>query len=173
MNDTLRQTGLTLIEMVIVILAASILLLGLTGMLAHNQRAFNRTQHQLFGDIVTDGYAAQRAFDHLVRRSTQKYCQVNDNGLEVYYYSDPNAGPVDRYGRFNWSGTEGADLTLTTGNLSTPGDYGSQVAGVQKVMARNVTNCRFVKFGASLRMYLTLNDGTYDVSICASANRHN
>jgi hypothetical protein len=164
---------MTLVDMLVAIVAGSILLLGLTAILAQNQTAYNRTQNHLFGDVVTDGYAVQRVFDRVVRKSTQTYCQVATNSLAVFYYSDPNAALPDRYASFTWSGTAGDDVTLTTGELSSPGAYDSWGTGNTQVIARNVADCRFIQYGAALRMYLTLDDGEYEMSLTASARRFN
>ena len=173
MNHQLRHNGFTLIELMTAFVATSILLVGLTSILSNSQKAFNQTEDQLFGDVATDSYGAQRLFEHLVRMSTQKYCEVQDTDLAVFYYSTSTVSLPDRYARFFWSGTPGDGLMLTTGELSSPGEFDSWEAGNTRVIASDVSDCHFVQYGATLRMYLTVDDKQHEVSISTSATRQN
>lgn len=173
MRPLQSNKGFTLIELMVTFIATSILLVGLTSILSSSQTAYNQTEDQMFGDVVTDGYGAQRLFEHLVRMSTQKYCEIDDNSLAIFYYSDSTVNLPDRYAQFNWSGTEGTSLILTTGKLSSPGEFDSREDGNDRAIATNVSNCQFVQYGATLRMYLTLDDGEHKISISTSATRQN
>ena len=86
------RSGVTLIELMITVLAAVILLIGITGILAAGHKNFQTMLRRTSQGVVPDAYAAQRAFDLIIRKSSIKRIDpytiysTPSNYLYVYYY---------------------------------------------------------------------------------------
>jgi hypothetical protein len=177
-NKNFRM-GFTLIGLIITILAAVILLIAITGILAAGHRNYATMYERTTSEVIRNGYEARRIFDRIVRQSTSRRCDPStvettpSNYIYVYYYSNPqnlNIEDPDRYARFYLSGT---DLMMeqgvvTNGFFTTepppPNSEPWLSATGSKVIAHNVdataasTNGIFSKKGSSIRMVLTLDN---------------
>jgi hypothetical protein len=162
--------GFTLIELMVSMTILIIAILSLTGLLANSHQAYNRMYRRVYGEVVSDAEIARIVFDSTVRKSTIRYCDIDETGqyLEVYYYAGLGSTMLDRYTRFYFSGD---NLMVQRGDLD-PGEFthGSDSASV---LARNVTNGLFVQSGITLRMYLTLDNEEDRISVICSSTRHN
>ena len=101
------RKGFSLIELIVVVAAAMILILGMGMTLAHSQRAYTTMFKRAHSDVVEEAYEARRVFDRIVRKSTTRRCDLIDGStIYVYYYSDtaqtPNYTLVDpdRFAKF-------------------------------------------------------------------------
>jgi hypothetical protein len=193
------RAGVTLIELVVTIIAAIILIIGVTGILAGGHKNYATMYARTTSQVIRNGYEARRIFDRIVRQSTIRRCDLvaGGTGLYVYYYSDPaNLAIVnpDRYAAFYLSGT---DLIMEQGDLANdflttipPPPPPSLSSGM--VIAHNVdsaaasANGIFSVAGSSIRMVLTLDNEnlpnntnntnklrTLKMTITGTAIRHN
>ena len=173
------RAGVTLIELVVTVIAAIILIIGVTGILAGGHKNYATMYVRTTSVVIRNGYEARRIFDRIVRQSTSRRCDPStiettpSNYIYVYYYSNPqnlNIENPDRYARFYLSGT---DLVMeqgvvTNGFFTTepppPNSEPWLSATGSKVIAQNVdataasTNGIFSKKGSSVRMVLILDN---------------
>jgi len=155
------RSGLTLIELMITVLAAVVLVIGISGMLAAGHKNFNHMFARTTSEVVRNSYEARSIFDTIVRKSVYDYQdQTSSSDITVYYYSDPgNIATLDdfpdRYATFYLSGTD--DLMLQTGDVgSWPPPLPSNSGGFS--IASNVTFAEFTLKGDAIRMSLTIDD---------------
>ena len=147
--------------------ASSVLLLAIVGVLASNQKGFHAMYQRVNGNLVNDAYVTRRTFDRLVRQASCDYCNPADGAspqIEIRYYSSPSVTGMDRFARFTYNG--GAKtVSLIDGTI------GSNPAA--QVLAHNVTSGTFLRSGPCIHMALVLNDGTVDLPLAVTATRHN
>jgi len=174
--------GFTLVELMIGMLASSIMVLGVVNVLASNQREYNQTYERVNGQTVREATEARLIFDVTVRKSTKRTCRIWTDGsgneyAEVYYYHDGGAATLDRYTQFCFNQ---AAQTLTAehgdGHLAWDGTenrwYYDGGATVQTI-AHHVTACMFTQMGPTMSVALVINDGRLDLPIVTTATRHN
>jgi hypothetical protein len=165
------RSGITLIELLIAAIAATILVVGITGILAAAHQNFKSMLKRTSKGVVPDAYVAQKAFDRFVRKSSIKRYDPStadvtpSNYLYVYYYSVPQNLLIenpDSYGHFYLNGTT---LMLQTGTVT--GNFGRNPAiGLPDlsnptatfVLAENVTSVSFKVFMYSVEMTLVLDN---------------
>ena len=168
-----NRPGFALIELIIAMVMAIIVVFGIGVVLVDNQRGWHRMYNRVYGDVVTDGYVAKRAFDAVVRKSSvnERRPTLGETGeyAEVYYYQDSTSAEPDRYARFY---TDGDELLVDHGELDTSTGY-PQPASSKMTLARNVTNASFSVFGTSVRMILDLDNSSEAITLTCSAVRHN
>ena len=150
-----NHLGLTLVEMVVSLLATSVLTLGTAAFLADNQRAFNDTYSHAYSPVTGDDIAARVVFRKTIRQASSAgdTASVASDGswLEVQYYSQPGISSPDRSARFYLSGQ---DLLLDKRDLET----GESVA--VETVCRHVVSVAFGLTGGSAQMFLQLDDGS-------------
>jgi Tfp pilus assembly protein PilW len=161
-----NRKGFTLVELMVATGLASTVILGVGMLLVDSQRGWNRMYNRAYSDVVTDAHVARRAFDRVVRNAS---CQgilldADGNWLEVYGYSDPNSAVVDRYARLLSSNGE---VTIEYGAIDP-----RQTLSTETICG-NVTSCTFKSAGNSAQMLLTLDNGTQNTTVVASAVMHN
>jgi len=166
--------GLTLVEMSIAMLASSVMLLAITGVLAGNHKQWNQTYDRVYGEIVTDAYVTRQTFDRVVRQasaywSTPMYGVSSVLTLRLYtnIQNMTTEPPLNRYARFRLSGT---NLLLEHGPLVT-GMTGP--ADSSQVLAHHVTVCKFWRSGPCIHMALVLDDGRTSLPVTMTATRYN
>lgn len=86
------RSGTTLIELIITILAAVILLLGITGILASGIKNYKTMYKRLTSDVIRNAYEARRIFDRIVRKSSLEDEHIFPDGAYFYYYDVPLTG---------------------------------------------------------------------------------
>lgn len=168
------RRGLTMVELCVAMLASAIMLVAVVGVVASNQRDYNRTYERVHGQLVQEAYVARRAFEHMVREASVRKCVpagTLSSSIEVYYHSSLTATSLDSYARFYLS--EGGNLMVERGGII-PGtfDHTSGVPAIQ-TLAHNVTSCYFLQSGPCISMTLLLNDGKLDLPVMVTAMRHN
>ena len=185
------KRAFTLIELMVTIVAAIVLIIGISAMIAQGHRGYNRLYKRVTSEVVRNAYEARVVFDAIVRKSSIKRCDFSNgnNTVYLYYFSNPQDLTIedpDRYARFYLSGT---DLMLdhgeVTGGFETPqpGLPSLSPTGT-KVLARNLTVPEagiFSMQGAAVRMVLTLDNNsdtinkieTLKMTVTTTAIRHN
>jgi len=159
---------MTLIELMVTILAALVLIVGISSMLYHGHMGYRRLFRRVNNEVVRNAYEARRTFDRIVRRSSIRRCDLADgnNTAYVYYFANPQNMSVedpDRYAKFYVSGTE---LRLEEGTVQT-GTFELPVPGRTPSgdmrLAQNVVVPAagvFALQGNAVRMVLILDDET-------------
>jgi hypothetical protein len=166
-----RTGGLTIIELLMSMLMASIIMAGVAAVMYGSHRDYSLTYRRATSDIVSDAYAARRAFDAAVRRSTWRQAFIGASGesLEVYFYGDQLSTALDRYARFYRSGEE---LLVDYGPLE-PGTFTALAPTATQTLARHVTECRFSGAGVSLSLHLVLDNEKEQLAVATTAVPHN
>ena len=168
------RRGLTLVELCVAMLASAIMLVGVVGVVASNQRDYNQTYERVHGQLVQEAYAVRRAFEHTVREASIRKCVPTatlSTSMEVYYYSSGTATALDSYALFYLS--EGGNLMVERGGI-VPGTFDhTSSPPMTQTLAHNVTSCHFLQSGPCISMTLLLNDGKLDLPVMVTAMRHN
>jgi len=149
--------------------------------------------------VVPDAYAAKRAFDKIVRKSSIKrldpseiYSTLGSNELYVYYYlvptvriSDEGSIP-DKYAHFYRSGTQfmldtGAVDQENFGSTDPPTGEIESTLILANDLIDNDSSVKFTESNRSIRMVLMLDSetgssdplGTLKMTVTSTAIRHN
>jgi len=161
-----NSKGFSLIELMMATTLACIVVVGIGVVLVDSQRGWNTMYTRTYSDVVTDAHVARRTFDRVVRNASSQGVLLDDYGnwVGVYYYSDPNSSIVDRYTRFISSNSQ---LTVEYGVVEPRQTLNTEI------LCENVSSCVFKLAGNSVQMVLTLDDGSQNATIVASAVTHN
>ena len=161
-----NSKGFSLLELMMATTLACIVVVGVGVVLVDSQRGWNAMYTRTYSDVVTDAHVARRRFDSVVRNASSQGVLLDDYGnwVEVYYYSDPNSSIVDRYTRFISSNSQ---LTVEYGVVEPRQTLNTEI------LCENVSSCVFKLAGNSVQMVLTLDDGSQNATIVASAVTHN
>lgn len=164
-----RKQGFTLAEIIVAVTMIIIVALAVAVVLVNSTRAYEVTYDKVYADVVTDAFFVRRLFDSVIRKGSTSGLVLGDDreSVEVRYYSDDSAEYLDQYARFFKSGT---DLKIEHGEINEQGD--KNTATIMTV-CRNVSNCKFVQSGDSVRMVLTLDDTKKLNLVVTSAKLHN
>jgi len=166
-----NRSAITLIELMITIMVASIVMLSIGFLLVDNQRGYNRMYGRVLGEVVTDAYVTRKAFDATCRKASAKKYRLGLDGdfIEVYYYQDVNSPEIDRYASFYRRGDElmvdYGVVEAETWNIKSP------FSTVR--LAKNVRAVTFSADACSVRMVLRLDNGREAMTVTTSAVRHN
>jgi hypothetical protein len=192
------RRAVTLVELMITVLAVTILIVGISGILAAGHKNYNTMFERVNSDVVRNAYEARRIFDRIVRKSIIEYVEINEarDDLTVFYYSDPNDMMLDtfpdRYARFYTAeigdGDADTELIVVTGVLNLVITDDGWLWNKEEVLntltvAHNVDLVEFVIDGVSVRMELLLNNDnvpqntnkleTLKMTVITTAIRHN
>jgi hypothetical protein len=189
------RSGITLVELMITVLAAIILIIGISSILAAGHKNYWTMFHRINSEVVRNAYEARSIFDRIVRQSSiRRYNPpsvglTGSNELYVYYYSTPqdvNILDPDRYARFylNNNGSE-QELMLDQGPYGWNNNICSSPTST-KVIAHNVVppaNGMFsINGGDDIQMILTVDNTTVatinkletdKLTLTTTAIRHN
>ena len=78
------RSGLSLIELMITVLAAIVLVIGISGMLAAGHIRFNHMFARTTSEVIRNSYEARSIFDKIVRKSVYDYYdQTSLNNITV------------------------------------------------------------------------------------------
>jgi len=144
--------------------------------MSDSQRGWQMMYNRIYSDVVSDSYAARRAFDAVIRKASGETYLLDEEGtwIEVYYYADANSTTADRYARFNFADGGVGDNGEAEGQLSI--EYGivepRQTLAVQSICG-NVSNCVFMGAGRSAQMILMLDNGSQTATVVTSSVMHN
>jgi hypothetical protein len=172
------RRGVTLVELMMAMLASSIMFLAITAVLAGSHKQWNQTFDRVNGEVVREAYVTRQTFDRIVRHASAYWCTPMSGvsaSLTVHLYTNiqnmATTPPLNRYARFTLSGT---DLILEQGPLT--GVASAAVTGTpdsSQVLAHNVTVAKFWRSGPCVHMALILNDGRTDLPVTMTATRYN
>ncbi len=165
-NDTHNRHGLSVVEMMVAIAVLVIVFLGISGVLARNQRHWNTMYNRTYSDVFTDGQIAKKTFDSIIRKSSEDNLLVDSNGtwVQACYYANDDSNQLDRYTLFS----------CQNGTLSAEhGHYDPNQILSTLTICDNVTDCVFRRSGRSVYMLLTISDGDQTQTIGSSAEMHN
>jgi len=158
----------TLIELMVVIIVATIIMLGISIYIVDIQRGWGNMFSRVNGDIVSDALIARKTFDGIVRQSARYYALSPDGSrVTVNYFNDiVNSTEIfpDRYAEFY---TIGNELWVEHG-IRTPKTQTS----VTK-LAENVTSCTFHGEGPATIISLQMDNGKHSIDLIHSAILHN
>jgi prepilin-type N-terminal cleavage/methylation domain-containing protein len=164
-----NKLGFTLTELAVVIAIASIVMLSMGTVLVDTQRGWNQMFNRVNNGVVNDGYAARKAFDAVVRKSSKIREELGDGEVVLYYYNDPASSTrLDRYARFYAADTE---LLVVYGKLDSEWNQYEQTSPI--TLADNVEAVSFYVNGACVQMVLRLDNGSESLIVLTSAIRHN
>lgn len=172
-NHTANR-GFTLIEMLVAIVASSILILCVGTLLASSQQQFNRINNRVNGSIATDGLAAQRTFDAICRKSSWRKCELDISGsdLTLYYYRTGSSSSIpEKYARFHLIGEQ---LVVDNGDLKS-GQWIPDTSSTpaRMVLADQVENVQFTVQDQSISMVLTFDSAAKVQPITCASVRNN
>ena len=183
MNNELQtmnkvRRGFTLIELMVTSVMAVIIILAVGIALAGNIRGWQTTYDRVYSDVVTDSYAARRAFDATIRKACRYRVSIGDSGKEltVYFFADDSSTYPDRYAWFHVAVADGR-LLREEGSVDAAGNKTGVVLSTMTV-ASNVKpgGCVFKWHGdRAIQMILTLvnNEQGQKSTIVTSAVLHN
>ena len=160
-----NRFGLTMVEMIVSLLAASVLVLSTGAFLADNQTAFNDAYDHAYSAAAEDETTARLVFQRIVRQATvAATASVAPDGswLQVQYRSGVDAVTPDRIARFYLSDK---NLMLETIALET-----KQILATETV-CRNVDSASFALTGDAAQMFLKVDDGSVTRFVNSSAVR--
>ncbi len=158
--------GFTLIELIIAMSIMLLVILAIGMALVDGQRGWNYMYSRIYSDIVTDGYAARRKFDAVLRKASREKFLIDPAGgwVEVYYYASDASTVVDRYARFS---TSGGKLNVEYGKLN------PKSTDTIETVCENVSSCKFKQLGRSIQMILQLDNGKQKNTLITSAVTNN
>ena len=161
-----NRKGFTIIELMVATGLASTIIIGVGVLVVDSQRGWNTMYNRAYSDVVTDSHVARRMFDSVIRNASCQGILLDENGgwVEIYYYSDPNSPVVDRYARFYGSNEQ---LLIEYGALNPRQTLNTEI------ICEDVTSCVFMSAGNSAQMILTLDNGSQNKTVVASAVMHN
>jgi prepilin-type N-terminal cleavage/methylation domain-containing protein len=182
-NNKVRA-GVTLIEMMIVLLIITCLMVAVGATLVDAQNAWASMYKRSNSGPTMDGVIANREFEHTVRKSSKALYSIDTattpQWLQVYYYKVPSDMGVtyyDGYSKFYYdSGNK--ELKVEEGDRSSGG---TTSAVRTRTIAKNVTSCEFLVLGYALGMRFSMDsgqntdikDGNIKMTVVCSAERHN
>jgi len=156
------RAGMTLVELIITVLAAIVLLIGITGILAAGIKNYKTMYERTTSDVVRNAYEARRIFDRVVRQATIRHSvpQVGtSNELYVYYYSNPSDINIEYPDSYAWFYLSGDELHIRRGGIiPETWDIDPSVEPTDVPIAHNVSSVVFTVSGASVRMVLILDN---------------
>jgi len=166
-NQFKKQTGFTLAELMLAAVLAAIVILAVGVVIVEGHRGWQAMYSRISVGVVGDSYVARNAFDSVIRRASMERILVDKDGewIEVYYPSDPNSPTVDRYARFYCS--DAGQLLIEHGQSEPRSKLTTQT------ICSNVADCTFKRFGRSVQMILTLDQGDKSIVVASSAFAHN
>lgn len=189
------RTGVSLIEVIIAFIAAIILLLGLTGILASGIKNYKTMYERLTSEVIRNAYEARSIFDAIVRKSSIRRCDLSSpredayDQMIVYYYSDPINFNIIETDKCAWFYREGSDLILVQGDVTFSNNVPEYNWGQPVAIAHNVSFVAgvpgiFSYDGHSVQMVLTLDNEnppntpdnklkTLKMTITSTSIRHN
>jgi type II secretory pathway pseudopilin PulG len=169
-KKTTRQKGITLVELMIAATCLGIVVLAVGVALAEGQWGWNKMYRRVYSDVVTEGEAARRTFDSVVRKSHGDYIWLDYDGgtwIELRYYDSVDSSSLDRYARFYTSGNE---LKIEYGSID---DAENKIELLTQTLCSNVSSCAFIPVQGSIQMILMLDNGSETTTVVSSAIAQN
>ena len=163
------RRGLTLVELATTMAIIPIVVLSVGLVLVGSQKGWNKTYNHVNDGSATDGYAATKAFESVVRKASKSSELLSDGQLYVYYYNDTDTSTyLDRYAKFY---SEEENLIVDYGTLDSEGN--PQTVTSTLPLAYNLKSVDFYDLGDCIQMVLELEDDSGTLTVMTSAIRHN
>jgi prepilin-type N-terminal cleavage/methylation domain-containing protein len=170
-NMKVRNTGFTLIELMITVLIVTVAAVAISGVIAGSHLQYAQMFKRVHGDVANDSYNSRLIFDRICRKAKASSAVINSSvpSLRVDYYSNPNVNGSaylipDKFAIFYLGGT---NLMLDTGNVGSSADTST-------VIARNVTELEFSAPNIkSAQMVMTLKNNDHSITITCGSVMHN
>jgi len=176
-NRLNKCKGVTLTELMITLILASIIFLALGTVIIDAHKGWLKMFSRSFSDVVVHAYVTQNTFSTIVRKSSIAVHEIEMSAddtkiiaVEVYYYSDTGTTDLDRYARFYISGT---DFSVDQGVIDTTVLPWVKETPDTSVLAQDVASGYFDINGSSIQVVLNLDNGKEDMKVITSAVRHN
>jgi len=168
-NQNRKRQGLTLTELVVTILIASIVVVVTGVIMLDSHRGWLDSYAKIHGGAADDAAMAQVAFDKIVRKASRtKYVLSGLDELTVYYYEDwQNSDYLDRYARFFRSD---AEFYVEHGTIAADGTI-QKLSDVQ--LCSTVVDAEFKPTSGGIEMKLALDDGRETTMLLTTAILHN
>ncbi|MBN1457767.1 MAG: hypothetical protein JW912_07945 [Sedimentisphaerales bacterium] len=166
-----NRKAVTLTELMVTLLLSTVVVLALGSVLADSQKGWVDMYSRAYSDVVTDAYVSQKAFSAIVRKSSIIACELGTSNeyAQVYYYNDLSSTELDRYAKFYVSSGK---LMMELGEFTVATFTPSSVLSTT-TLASNVTSAVFDVKGASVQMFLDLDNNKEQLQVTCSAVRHN
>jgi len=163
------RSGLTLVELSVVIAISTVVLLCIGIVLADSVHSWQKMYERANGQMETDTLVALKTFNTIVRRaiSTNFLLDAGGRWVEVYYSSSVDSTLADRYARFYYTGDPNGQLNVEYGWRNPNQTLATQT------LCNNVSSCVFKSSGKSISMILTLSRGSLTLTTASSAFLHN
>jgi prepilin-type N-terminal cleavage/methylation domain-containing protein len=190
-NTRYIRAGLTLIEVLVVIIIVAVLMTAVGATLVDTQNAWNAMYKRSNSGPTMDAVITNKEFDRAIRKATTKQCDIDGDrtktsgtaSVRVYYFKDPVTSTYyDGYSQFYYVAAE-KRLKVDEGNATlTAGVYApSGNATATRILAENVVGCAFGVSGDAVSMLVRLDagqntdvkDGNVKMTVACSAVRHN
>jgi prepilin-type N-terminal cleavage/methylation domain-containing protein len=165
-NRPAARFGFTVVELMMTMAIMAIVGLAIGVVIVDGQSSWNVMYDRANSDVVTQGYAARKKLDAVIRGASRQRFVIANNGswIEAYTYESDKSTEVDRYWRFYV-----ADGDL----LAEYGQAEPRATLSVDTVCENVSACTFSQNGKAIQMTLTLDDGTQTNTIVSSVYAHN
>ena len=163
------RSGVTLIELSVVMAISIIVILCLGIVLADSEYSWQKMYERANGQVETDTSVAQKTFNAIVRKAVSYnfLLDTDSRGVEVYYSSSEDLALANRYARFYCTSDPNGQVNVEYGQLNPKQTLATQT------LCNNVSSCVFKKSGKSIFMILTLSKGSLTLTAASSAFMHN
>jgi len=154
------------VEMMVTMAIMAIVGLAIGVVIVDGQTSWNTMYGRANSDVMTQGYAARKKLDAVVRGASRQRFMIANNGswIEAYTFESDASTEVDRYWRFYESD---GDLLAEYGTVSPRATLSVDT------VCENVSECTFSQNGKAIQMTLTLDDGNQTNTIVSSVFAHN
>jgi len=170
------RSGVTLIELMITVLIATLVVAGIGVAMVDSIKSFPKMYDRTEGSVINESYVTRAAFDRVCRKASVKLAEIDSGGtyIEVYYYNDANSISMDRYTRFY---RDAAKLKAEHGTCSISGltvtKTGVWSTETLATFLDTTKPPKFAVHGSSVTMALSLINGTQEMTVTSTAVRHN
>jgi len=165
-NGPGASRGFTLLELMITTAIMAIVGLAIGVVIVDGQIGWNVMYDRANSDVVTQGYAARKKLDAVIRGASRQRFVMANNGswIEAYTYASDASEEVDRYWRFY---VADGDLLAEYGQVEPRATLNVET------VCENVSACTFGQNGKAIQMTLTLDDSGQTNTIISSVYAHN
>jgi len=167
MKLKIKNSGMTLIELMVAIAIAAIGILAASGAMADSFKSWGVMYNKVNSDVVVQGYTVTNSFEKVVRQSTLSIIGMDTNTnpawVEVFYAKSATPTVLDQHAKFSYDSSKD-ELLLERGTIG---------ATTPQIICENVTSCVFKRADASIQMIMTITSGNQTVKVISSALLHN
>lgn len=175
MTNKKKKRGVTLVELMVTVLIATLVIAGIGVAMVDSIKAFPKMYERTEGNLVNDAYVVRAAFDRICRKASIRLAETDSGGtfVVVYAYNDANSVSLDRYAQFRASGTS---LLVDHGtyNAATKAKALTSTETLATTLDTAISKRpKFAVDGSSIVMAVSLKKGNQEMTVTSSAFRHN